>query len=844
MELEVFMIRRDLKMVADGGVVMKGKMFFVLIVLSMSLIAVSGVMGEIQEEFSNEQNFLEKGKTYFANGNYKEALAQWQKGGEQKNQLKGQSEQYQLSMLQGEAYRRLGQYQKASSYFRAVLQEAKEANHSKIMAQALEKLGAMAFELGEREEALEILREGLRVARESGHTSSLAGLLNSTGNVLTSMDRNNEALGAYTEAAALAGKNQNKELELIALINSAKAASQERLVENSEERLDLALERIDLLKDGHGKMNGLLTVGILYSTLDSQQDSLKQGNGDLNNNNLSSGESQRGVRVEPGSGPQVLEEIIVVPDQDFSMPSFSRTEKTEGKSLRLRAFEALRKARDIAHKIGDRRGESYALGHLGHLYEENGQYEEALDETRQAVVMSQKAMATESLYQWHWQTARIFRTQGDLESASQAYRRAIAALQPIRNEVSIAYQVREKTFRDGVGRMYFELADLLLTRAKVTSEEELGPQYLIEARNTIEEFKAAELQDYFQEDCVEPSQTLTQTLNTISPNTAILYPILLKDRIELIVNFPSGLKQYTIEVTGKEVTQVARQFRFELQGLTNQGFEESANQLHTWLIKPLEENLEAENIQTLVFIPDGALRSIPIAALSDGEQYLIEKYALAVTPGVTLTDPKPLNRENMNILSLGITESVQGFPALPYVGKELESLQGMYKGKQLINEDFVVKNLQQQLKSEDYNIVHIASHGLVESNVENTFVLAYDEKITMNRLAELVGLFRFRKSPLELLTLSACETAAGDDQAALGLAGVAVKAGARSALATLWFIDDAVASDLIGEFYQQLKNPTVSKVRALQLAQIKILENPDYRHPNFWSPFLLINNWL
>ena len=153
----------------------------------------------------------------------------------------------------------------------------------------------------------------------------------------------------------------------------------------------------------------------------------------------------------------------------------------------------------------------------------------------------------------------------------------------------------------------------------------MGPQYLIEARNTIEEFKAAELQDYFQEDCVEPSQTLTQTLNTTSPNTAILYPILLKDRIELIANFPSGLKQYTIEVPGKEVTQVARQFRFELQGLTNQGFEKSGNQLHTWLIKPLEENLEAENIQTLVFIPDGALRSMPIAALRDGTHYLIEK---------------------------------------------------------------------------------------------------------------------------------------------------------------------------------------------------------------------------
>jgi CHAT domain-containing protein len=540
----------------------------------------------------------------------------------------------------------------------------------------------------------------------------------------------------------------------------------------------------------------------------------------------------------------VLDEIIVVPESDFAMQAFPRTEKTEGKSLKLRAFETLQKAKDTARELGDRRGESYALGHLGHLYEKNGQFEEALDLTRQAVAVSQKAMATESLYQWHWQTARILRNQGEWDSARQAYQRAISVLQPIRSEVSIAYQVRTETFREGVGKIYFELADLLLTRAKIVSEKELGPQYLIEARNTIEDFKAAELQDYFQEDCVEPSQTLTQTLNTASPNTAILYPILLKDRIELIANFPSGLKQYTSGVSDNDVTQVARRFRLELQELTNQRFQASSKQLYDWLIKPLEEDLAKENIQTLVFVPDGALRAIPIAALHDGERFLIEKYALATTPGVTLTDPKPLNRASMNILSLGITESVQGFPALPYVGKEMKSLQGMYKGKQLLNEDFVVKSMRQQLKDEDYNIVHIASHGLVESNVENTFVLAYDEKITMNRLAELVGLFRFRKSPLELLTLSACETAAGDDRAALGLAGVAVKAGARSALATLWFIDDAVTSDLIGEFYQQLNNPKISKAQALQAAQRKILEYPEYRHPNFWSPFLLINNWL
>ena len=141
-------------------------------------------------------------------------------------------------------------------------------------------------------------------------------------------------------------------------------------------------------------------------------------------------------------------------------------------------------------------------------------------------------------------------------------------------------------------------------------------------------------------------------------------------------------------------------------------------------------------------------------------------------------------------------------------------------------------------------MVHIASHGVVENDVNKSFLLAYDDKITMNRLSQLVGLLQYRQTPLELLTLSACETAIGDDRAALGLAGVAVKAGARSALATLWFIDDKATSELVDEFYRQLRDPSVTKAVALQRAQLMILNEPGYGHPSFWAPFLLISNWM
>jgi CHAT domain-containing protein len=161
-----------------------------------------------------------------------------------------------------------------------------------------------------------------------------------------------------------------------------------------------------------------------------------------------------------------------------------------------------------------------------------------------------------------------------------------------------------------------------------------------------------------------------------------------------------------------------------------------------------------------------------------------------------------------------------------------------------MNQSFVFSRLEQGLKDKLLTVVHIASHAKFETRAAATFLLTFDDKLTMDQLSQVVGLFKFRDEPLELLTLSACETAAGDDRAALGLAGVAIKAGARSALATLWSVNDAATSELVAEFYRQLRNPALSKAQALQRAQLAMLDDPVGRHPGYWAPFLLISNWL
>jgi CHAT domain-containing protein len=330
----------------------------------------------------------------------------------------------------------------------------------------------------------------------------------------------------------------------------------------------------------------------------------------------------------------------------------------------------------------------------------------------------------------------------------------------------------------------------------------------------------------------------------VSPTTAVIYPIVFPDRTELLVSLPTGLMRFSVPITAPVLTKEVRAFRRAVEKRTTLEYVPHAQQLYTWLIHPFESELIQQKIDTLVLVPDGVLRTIPFSALHDGTSFLIQKYALAMTPGLYLTDPRTLDREKIRFLAAGLTTSVQGFPSLPYVAEEVDAIQSLYHGDQLLNQEFRTPILEQELRESRYGILHIATHGKFSSDSNDSFLLTFDGKLTMTTLDRLIGLFRFRQDPLELLTLSACQTGIGDDRAALGLAGVAIKAGARSALATLWFINDEASATLISEFYRQLRDPSVSKAVAIQRAQIKLLGDRVYEHPAYWSPFLLLNNWL
>lgn len=732
---------------------------------------------------------MQQGAQAFARGALDQALSFWKQAAQDYERAGKSREQSEALVRAAQAEQALGQLKPALQHLELALGLAQQTGDPAWLGVVLDGIGKVYFANRQPEAAVHHLTQALEIAREQQARGLTAAVLNDLGIVRSFHQQYAEALMAFTESDLLAQGADEPALAIRARLNAARAALRLKRHQDARLWLDQVYDQLKDLPASHDKAAALITLGVLYHDL---RDAFP----------------------------------------DLSDP------------LVLRAAAVLQDAAAVAEQTGDVRTLSYAWGYLGHLYETEHRYDDALTLTRQAVFAAQSAGAPESLYRWQWQTGRILAASGKLDEAIAAYRSATVTLQPIRPEVATASQDAGSPGQGSVRPLYFEFADLLLQRAALTEEGPASQGYLRAARDAIEASKAAELRDYFRDECVDALQAHTTTLDAISKTTAVLYPIVSADRTELLVSLPTGLKRVTVPVPSTTLTQEVRTFRRLLEKRTTREYLPHAQQLYEWLLRPLDADLKAFAIDTLVVVPDGPLRTIPLAALHDGAEFVIQRYAIATTPGLNLTDPRPLNRERLKMLAGGLTQAAQGFPPLPHVNIELQTIRTLYGGEQLVNQQFLVSGLEKELKEKPLSVLHIASHGRFEKDVAHSFVLTYDDKLTMAKLDQYVGLFRFRQDPLELLTLSACETAAGDDRAALGLAGVAIKAGARSALATLWSINDEASSTLVAEFYRQLRDPASSKAMALQHAQLKLLGDPVYQHPAYWSPFLLLNNWL
>ncbi|WP_199297762.1 CHAT domain-containing protein [Trichocoleus sp. FACHB-40] len=527
-----------------------------------------------------------------------------------------------------------------------------------------------------------------------------------------------------------------------------------------------------------------------------------------------------------------------------------------------------------ARELEDPRAVSYALANRSGLYEYfawlDEQYQQKLKAqewiqkaqqlTQEALLLTQPIEAPDIAYQWQWQLGRLLQDQGKKEEAIAAYEAAVETLKFVRGDLLSVNSDVQFSFRDNVEPLYRELVALLLPPGETQPEQ----KNLEKSLKYTESLQLAELENFLRCNLLDAKPVqIDKVAEQEDPTAVVFYPIILKDRLEVILKLPNQLKLIRYQAPVKQID--LEHTLNELRGkLTNKysgrdEYEPLSSQVYDWLIRPAEKYFNPDIIKTLVFVLDGSLRNIPMSALWDGKQFLIEKYAVTITPGLQLLGPKRLERKRLKALVAGLTKggtlTIEGrifnFSLLPNVGTEVDKIKKILPDSiELLDERFKTENLRSQLNSSSYPIVHLATHGNFSSNPQETFILTTSNNhININELQNLLQAGKqSRPDAIELLVFSACETATGDRRAALGLAGVAVRAGAGSTMATLWSVNDKSTALLIEQFYQNLKQELaqkqVTKAEVLKQAQLYLLQNINYTHPYYWSPFVLIGNWL
>lgn len=543
--------------------------------------------------------------------------------------------------------------------------------------------------------------------------------------------------------------------------------------------------------------------------------------------------------------------------------------------------DILKDAKNIARQIKDKRAESFALGKLGKLYESSKIYDKALGYTKKArEVIEQDLQGKDSLFLWEWQTAKILKEQNKIDEAIIAYKNARYSLEKVRQDILSENRNFQFDFRDEVEPIYRELLTLQLNSKSEQSYNKTNKQNtldLIDELETMDSLKIGELQNYFGSDCIlipkedyqDKSKKLskkdkfTKQLRTLigdDKQTAIFSSIILDNKTAIILTFSNGESVIKwIHINKQDLTRKLSNYRQQMEksNLLGSNYRQFAIELYNLIIKPFEEDenylqllqSSSENPATLLFVQDGIFQTIPMAALFDEktEKYLVQKYAIVATPSILLLDRNNSKINNLKVLAFGLNEDkiIDDIPfeGLSYVEKEINLIPN---NKPLINEKFNRKNLEQELNKQTYSVIHMATHGKAGVEPKDTFILTGEkgkEKLTITELDKIIRGATKRQNRIDLLAITACESAVGDERSALGIAGIAVQAGAKSTLASLWSVDDERTADLSIKFYTDLNNSDITKAQALRNAQMMFIESKDSPSPYFWAPFVLVGKW-
>lgn len=733
------------------------------------------------------------------------------------------------------------------------------SNNSATTAAALRGLGDALQVIGDLEQSCTILRYSLELAQTLSLTDAIAPTYLSLGNLARTQAIANLRLNNLTVEQAI--DQLQKQLSPIQqeLQRRRTEAAQQFITQtgtaldyyqqaaNDAPRLIQAqaqLNALSLLLDRQEWSEATTSIPALYPLL----------------NSLPLSRSASEARIN------LAHSLMRMAERRSGLTSLSHSS-----ALMEQAAQLLATARQQASELGVIQTESYALGSLGGLYARTQQWSEAKALTQRALEKV-NAVSVSNLprtisdadlaYRWYRQLGQILMAQGERAEAISAYETAVNLLQErLRLDVASSNLNYQFSFsQDAQEPVHRELMDLLL------QDETPSPKHLQQVRELSSSLLETELTSFLQEPCAIATPEQIDTLvREKAQRTAIFYPIILPDRLEVIVKLPEDqeLLHYRHSISQEHFWEKLNNLQLALEeDYTFEAVETLSQQFYQWIVQPAQEQLKANQIDTLVFTLDRQLQTIPMAALYDGETYLIDKYAIAEFLGLRVSGAnESLPQEDLKIMAAGLSsipsllpeEIGDNFLPLTYVSQELDEISTLQKEgirvTTLKDENFTLTNFNTRLNEDKFPVVHLATHGQFSVDPQKTFLLTSGEQTkALIEVNELAALFRtrgqIRLDSIELLVLNACETAAGDNLATLGLAGTAVRAGARSAIASLWTLNDAPSVEFTKILYQNLRQPNVSRAEALRQAQLALMRNPQYRHPRYWSPYILAGNWL
>jgi CHAT domain-containing protein/Flp pilus assembly protein TadD len=786
----------------------------------------------------------------------------------------------------GYAYNSLGKYDKAIEYLQQSLVIAREIKNRGGEGAALGSLGLAYDSLGKYDKAIEYLQQSLAIAREIKNRGGEGAALGSLGYAYNSLGKYDKAIEYLQQSLVIAQEIKNRGGEGAALGSLGLAydslGKYDKAIEYLQQSLAIARE----IKNRGGEGTALGSLGIAYKSLGKYDKAIEF--------HLQSLAIMREIKSRGGEG-------TALGNLGNAYLSLGKYDK---------AIDYLQQVLEIAREIKSRGGEGAALVNLGNAYQFLGKYDKVIEYLQQSLAIAREIKNRYGERISLYNLGFAFNNLKQPELAILFYKQSVNVQEAIRKDIKKLDKDLQQSYLASVENTYRNLADLLLQQNRI-----------IEALQVLDLLKVQELEDYLKNikgsdrsaqgvRLLVPEQAISDKLLTINPDnskdinnqlanqiqqlpkseinkvpdylnqipqgTVLLYPFILGDRLEIILFAPNNLPiRRTVKISKEQLETLISGFISGLRDPSSEDFREPSIQLYNLLIKPIEAELVQFNAKTILYAPDGQLRYIPIAALYDGKQWLVEKYQISNIIAYTLSDFSPQPKNTPNILAGAFGKGNHKFgekplAPLPATITEVQAIANSFQNAvTLIEDQFSRQAIESKFKN--HNILHLATHAEFNTGApdQSFIIFGNGDKIRLNEITEWLI------PNIDLIVLSACQTGVGklgDGVEILGFGYQVQKAGAKQAIASLWLVDDAGTQTLMQAFYKELQKGDVPAAEALRKAQIALIKSDQsnnqrgtdssgrtgikivgtvpntYKghlsHPYYWSAFFAIGNGL